>query len=463
MRNGYRWMGSLFVALSLFGCQQTTVTKKGATPAIPPQTVAAEKPLPIPVHPWMWMSGARSEKDPRAYGAYGAEGVAAPGNTPPAVSFASAWTGPHGSLWLLGGQGRHLMTRAGLWKYTPATGLWTRVGGIPSPRYGAAVWARDGSVWVFGGGGVSPGGSTPVPPTLDSLWRYTPKSGWVRIGGPYVNAVQDAVLAHSVRGTRGVASPKNWPGSLRQAAAWTGLHGHFWLFGGEGEGNTRNSLWKYTPATHMWTWMGGPSWHWHECCGWSAKPAVYGTRGVPTPENWPGARDSAVAWVGLRGNLWLFGGSNDSVAKSDLWKYTPKTGLWTWMGGSRHSSQPGVRAALGVPAPTNWPRARYDAVGWTGPHGNLWLYGGGHISDTLEAFVDCHSVWKYTVTTGLWTWMGSGHRAGNEKTGFIGPRGVPTDEGPSGAAFSSAWTGLHGHFWVFGGHRNLNDLWRYTP
>ena len=463
MRKGYRGMG-LCLALGLAGCQQTAPKTVTTTLPAHPQTVAAQKPLPIPVKPWMWMTGARSKGQPSTKGVAGTEGVAAPGNTPPSVGAAASWRGLHGGLYLLGGIGRWGITRTGLWKYTPATGLWMRVkgGGIPSPRYAPAAWTGPhGGVWIFGGGGVNPGGSTPIPPTLDSLWRYTPKTGWVRIGGHHVNAVQDAVMAHGVRGTQGVASPKNWPGPRLGAAAWTGQHGDFWLFGGQGNGHIRHGLWKYSPATRMWTWMGGPIHKFGDDAG-GAKPAVYGTRGVPAPGNWPGKRYGAVAWVGPHGSLWLFGGANDSGDLNDLWKYTPGTGLWTWMGGSRHAREPSVRGTLGVPATTNWPGARDGAVGWTGAHGNLWLFGGSEF-DSSGNVVNYHGVWKYTVATGLWTRMSTGHRAGNSKTGFLGPRGAPTSEGPSETDVSSAWTGLHGHFWLFGGGGNLNDLWRYTP
>jgi hypothetical protein len=54
---------------------------------------------------------------------------------------------------------------------------------------------------------------------------------------------------------------------------------------------------------------------------------VYGTLGVPSSSNVPGARFTAVSWTDGSGNLWLFGGGNSStqgtVDFNDLWRYQP--------------------------------------------------------------------------------------------------------------------------------------------
>jgi hypothetical protein len=66
---------------------------------------------------------------------------------------------------------------------------------------------------------------------------------------------------------------------------------------------------------------------------------VYGTRGVAAATNLPRARYSAIRWTDASGNLWLFGGLGyDSTSTADelndLWKYSPASGEWTWVGGS---------------------------------------------------------------------------------------------------------------------------------
>ena len=64
-----------------------------------------------------------------------------------------------------------------------------------------------------------------------------------------------------------------------------------------------NDLWRYDPATNMWTWMSGSN--------TVNQAGVYGTKGVPDAANVPGARESSISWTDGSGNLWLFGGYGD--------------------------------------------------------------------------------------------------------------------------------------------------------
>jgi len=66
-----------------------------------------------------------------------------------------------------------------------------------------------------------------------------------------------------------------------------------------------------------WTWMKGAN--------TTNQPGTYGTQGVPTAGNTPGARYCAVAWTDTDDTLWLFGGAGYSASAkgylNDLWKY----------------------------------------------------------------------------------------------------------------------------------------------
>jgi Chitobiase/beta-hexosaminidase C-terminal domain len=90
----------------------------------------------------------------------------------------------------------------------------------------------------------------------------------------------------------------------------------------------------FTSTLGEWSWMGGSN-------------SILG--------NIPGARSGTTRWTDQSGNLWLFGGSyNRSMIGefNDLWKFSPSTDEWTWMGGSNtvasNGGQPGVYGTLGT-------------------------------------------------------------------------------------------------------------------
>ena len=104
--------------------------------------------------------------------------------------------------------------------------------------------------------------------------------------------------------------------------------GNLWLFGGRGYDEELqdyyylNDLWKYDPSTNQWTWMKGDS--------SSNIPGEYGSMGIPSELNTPGARDGSASWKDTSGNLWLFGGFEYTRTShlgyfNDLWKYDPLT------------------------------------------------------------------------------------------------------------------------------------------
>ena len=68
-----------------------------------------------------------------------------------------------------------------------------------------------------------------------------------------------------------------------------------------------NDLWKYSNGE--WTWMSGNK--------TGRVAGVYGTKGVPSTSNYPGARDSMGFGIDSSGSIWIFGGygydSNDNI------------------------------------------------------------------------------------------------------------------------------------------------------
>jgi Galactose oxidase, central domain/Kelch motif len=293
---------------------------------------------------WTWVSGSNTVN---ANGIYGTEGIAATGNVPGSRYYAASWIDGRGNLWLFGGAGHDSVGTNGLlndlWQFNPTTKEWTWVSGssvmrlnppgdagqpgvygtqgipaannVPGGRYGGTVsWIDStGNLWLFGGTGFD---STGAYGELNDLWEFnstTKTWTWVS-GSSTANAV-------GVYGNMGVAAASDVPGARYSAVSWIDGSGNFWLFGGNanGEYSYLNDLWQFSPASKEWTWMSGSS--------TANATGVYGTLGVPSSSNVPGARYTSVSWIDGSGNLWLFGGGNSStqgtVDFNDLWRYQP--------------------------------------------------------------------------------------------------------------------------------------------
>lgn len=192
----------------------------------------------------------------------------------------------------------------------------------------------------------------------------------------------------------------------------------------------------------------------------------YGTKGVPSVNNVPRARNKATYWTDKDGNFWLFSGNG----LTDLWKYNPLSNEWTWVHGDSTTNNPdnynyGVK---GVSAPGNLPRGRYQGVGWTDKDGNLWLFGGSKDGNDYGMSQILNDLWKYNIATNEWTWM-----KGDSITYAVGVEGTigqpSPNNTPSGRRGSSKWTDAAGNFWLFGGYGKnsdeqltyLNDMWKY--
>ncbi|MGA7754400.1 MAG: kelch repeat-containing protein [Candidatus Sulfotelmatobacter sp.] len=216
------------------------------------------------------------------------------------------------------------------------------------------------------------------------------------------------------------------------------------------------------PAFHGWTWMSGSN--------TINQLGVYGTQGVASAGNSPGARVSPISVADQSGNFWLFGGyGNDSANAqggdlNDLWEYSD--GEWTWVSGSNLTEQAGDYGVLGVAAPANVPGARYQAVSWIDGSGSLWIFGGLGI-DSTGTRGRLNDLWRYSA--GEWTWM-SGAETANQ-SGEYGTKGTAALSNVPGARVAaSTWTDASGALWLFGGFGYdsngnlgiLNDLWMYS-
>ena len=209
----------------------------------------------------------------------------------------------------------------------PSTTLGTSpFGHRPSARSLSVNWKdSSGNFWLYGGGGN--GATSNTSGDLSDLWEFNPATKeWTWVSG------SNAGGTVPVYGTQGAASASNTPGGRDSTVGWTDSSGNLWLFGGfdydsatgaNGTNDYLNDLWEFSPSTKEWTWVGGSD--------TGNANGVYGTLGVASVSNVPGARGSqgvAVTWTDASGNFWLFGGdgyglSGGDSELNDLWRYQP--------------------------------------------------------------------------------------------------------------------------------------------
>jgi N-acetylneuraminic acid mutarotase len=354
------------------------------------------------------------------------------------------------------------------------TGLWTWESGGNTPnnpavygtlgvpastnvigaRYGASGGELNGYslFWLFGGTNTTGG-------FLNDLWFYFPGNGdWEWIKGP------TTANGAGVYGTKGVPAVGNVPGARTEQSGWADAAGNIWIYGGFGYDATGNlgylnDLWEFNNTDLAWIWVSGSS---------TASPTgVYGTQGTAAPGNAPGGRYYQSGWMDASGNFWIFGGlglaASTAGGLNDLWKYNPTTGLWTWVSGSNSANSPGSYGTQGVAAASNMAPARYAQGGAADQSGNFWVYGGRGTGGLMN------DLWKYSTSTGLWTWV-SGSASANA-AGVYGSQGVGAASNVPGARITSIWVDASGDIWLFGGSgydgsgndNNLNDVWEYNP
>lgn len=402
------------IALLTSGCGGGSGNSGGGGGSNPP-------PPPSTANEWTWMSGSNTVN---AVGVYGLQGVASTDNVPGARSYSAGWTDSSGNLWLFGGWG----------------------------------FATNGAVGATG--------------SLNDLWEFTPSTKeWTWVGGSNTASIdQGGGNVWGVYGTQGVASPNNIPGPRVSAATWKDSGGNFWLFGGEGFPSSKgynccinppfgplNDLWEFTPLTKEWTWVSGSD-------VISNANGVYGTQGVSSPNNFPGARSGAMSWTDTNGNLWFFGGSG----YSDFWEFSTSTKEWTWMAGGNTAGATPIYGTQGVAAASNTPGGRSGSVTWTDKNSNLWLYG-GYASGINY---DLSDLWEFNPSTKEWTWV-SGSNAGGVLP-IYGTQGTASASNtPGGRDSAVGWTDSSGNLWLFGGfdydtttgangtNDYLNDLWKF--
>jgi N-acetylneuraminic acid mutarotase len=217
-----------------------------------------------------------------------------------------------------------------------------------------------------------------------------------------------------------------------------------------------------------WTWVSGSN--------QVGAASVYGTEGVASSANVPGARAYSVSWVDSSDNLWLFGsGSYGALSNTgpsnDLWEYNLASKEWTWVSGSDAApgNQFGVYGTEGTAASGNVPGGRCCGVSWIDTNGNLWLFGGAGY-DSIGQNNMLNDLWEFDPASKQWTWQsGSDRILGEANYGSLGA--IAATNVPGARQNAVSWTDSSGNFWLFGGQGNdaigdfgsFNDLWEFNP
>jgi N-acetylneuraminic acid mutarotase len=416
------------------------------------------------------------------------------------AAIASAQTAPDDWAWMAGGN-TIPACKTGVCGATGVYGTLTQFAAdnLPGARQEAATWTDSkGNLWLFGGNGYDGSGTLGY---LNDLWELNPATKqWAWMGGsntiPSCTIIIPNTCGESgVYGSLNTAAAGNIPGARYSAATWIDGSGNLWLFGGYGYDSVGatgplNDLWEFNTSTMKWTWMSGSNVV-ASVQLTKGQAGVYGTLGVPSPQNVPGGRYAASAWIDSQGNLWLFGGAGeDSQADyfvstfttgsvgllDDLWKFTPSTGEWTWEGGSSdlfEGGNPGVYGTQGAAAATNQPGGRELATSWIDNNGNFWLYG-GYGFNAFDYLNTMNDLWEFSPETNEWTWMGgyvgSTSPAGTD-LGVYGTLGTfAADNLPQGRNSAAGWKDSSGDLWLFGGvdlqgfgeTGFFNDVWEYS-
>jgi PKD repeat protein len=411
---------------------------------------------------WTWMSGDNIVAQPSVFGI---QGVPDPANKPGGIYEGCEWVDGAGNFYLFGGLDYNFSTQADMWRYNPSTNEWTWLngpggtGGLPvygirgvaaatnhpgERGFGMLSWIDNSGVfWMYGG--YSNLGAI----YLADFWKFDISTNfWTWMGG---DTLPNAMGNH---GVMGVPSPTNLPPpSTENACTW--INGDdLWYFGGMSQGGPyMGDMWRYNIPTDEWTWMKGDS--------AQGAPPVFGTLGVSSPTNFPGARICYSRWKDNNNDFWIFGGSTISGQINDLWRYSIATNEWTWMNGPNTVYDLGDYGTRCVAAPTNRPPSRTEArAAWTDDCGMFWLFGGSG-GNGMES-----DLWKYDITTSMWTWV-SGSATGNA-VGVYGIKGVSDPaNAPGGRQGSHAYKDLSGNLWLLGGYSQfgsmINDLWRFVP
>ena len=230
-------------------------------------------------------------------------------------------------------------------------------------------------------------------------------------------------------------SPKNHPAisGLHQQIVWKS-NDNIYLYGNDGFNTTgTSSFWVYNLNIKQW-----------KCIQPKNLATNYGTKGVFTSTNCPGARINSITFTDNLGNLYLYAGGGFQI--NDLWKYDITLQQWAWVSG--YSNTSGVLGALGpigVASQNYFPAARLQLKPILAPDGMVYIYGG---NPQFTSGTDRRAnLWRYNPSTNEWTLLSNKTTPGQ----VVGQVGVENATNHPGTMLSYTSWYYNNCLWYFGG------------
>lgn len=258
----------------------------------------------------------------------------------------------------------------------------------------------------------------------------------------------------SVRGTPWILGSTVKPSVREHSAGGIANNNEIYVYGGASlESEYSSDFWVYDISQQKWAFISDLG----------ATAITDSITKESTIAN-PGGRNRAASTVDKDGNIWMFGGLyydkfiSTTYARSDLWKYNPKTKKFAYFGEFDGSQSK--------------PVARYRARAWFDDNNNMWMYGGAvDYSNGSQSFND---LWMFNTTTKSWTFI-SGDK--NQSYCKDCPNGLyPATPGTGGTQYFPRarsdygyWQDNSGNIWIYGGYAESHgsdeygDLWKFNP
>jgi hypothetical protein len=309
----------------------------------------------------------------------------------------------------------------------------TTVGAIPSPRGGYQLWIVDDIIYLFGG---EANYYNPVYSDFYSLDTSTLTWSLIADYDPAGNP-----------GDLRVGNSSTFPGRRTDGATWSdSATKTLWMFAGSTETDNLNDLWCYNISANIWTWISGPQ---------TTELGNMGAIGEASIDYFPRNVWYTQSVVDKNGDVWFHSGqtaASQYVSTNELWRFTPSTYEWAYMGGSLDTPAP-VYGTTGEYAPSNWPAATYGGVLiYSG--GDIITYYGGERAVNASFNFALNQVWSYNITLGQWAFI-----SGTQEHVEVEPEyGAFHQSSPSNKVGSrlelAVLASISGHMWIHGGSQS---------